>query len=368
VHVQHLVSPILRPTDVHTTVANGLGLGPGMHFNIRRSLSVAVTPPGLTPAKSLQTATTNTNDHSDRSAATEYPLLPAPATAKDVPSRPRRNSKSVQIRGGFRSYWAAFKKKVASGTPPSTPSLPDDSTSTASYIHKPQGSAPCEQDDHVDVVVVDRVWGEDPKWSAKSDSSSPLEDPRAEDKLGSTNTDPGSSEPDTGFWASSTILLFFRWRIWPLVWGFFWLRFADQEFEVHYVKETWFLRKRLALFSAVFFVINWLLPVILITRPVTLSDAIFYYGVSGPSGLDLYPSKSNARIGWPCDLSPPGFLGDLRLPSRSHFVLSDLPLFCRVVLASVPSGLHARFFTVHPSCSYILLGTCVDSGTRASHM
>ena len=291
VHVQLLVSSILFPADVHITVANGLGLGHGMRFNLRRSLSVAVIPSGLAPTKSLQTTTTNTNDHSDRSAATEYPLLPTPATAKDVPSRPRRNSKSVQIRGGFRSHWVAFKKKVTSGTPPSTSSSPDDSTGTVSYIHKSQESAPCGQDDHVDVVVVDRVWGEDPKWSTKSDSNSPLEDARAENKLGTTNTDPGSSEPDTGFWASSTVLFFFRWRIWPLIWGFFWLRFTDQVFEAHYVKETWFLRKRLALFSAVFFVINWLLPVILLTRPATLSDAIFYYGVGGPGGLDLYPAS-----------------------------------------------------------------------------
>ena len=262
-----------------------------MHFNLRRSLSVAVTPSGLTPAKSLQTTTTNTNDRSDRSAATEYPLLPTPATAKDVPSRPRRNSKSVQIRGGFRSHWAAFKKKVTSGTPPSTSSSPDDSTGTASYVHKPRGFAPCEQDDNVDVVVVDRVWGEDPKWSTKSDSNSPFEDPRVENKFGTTSTDLGSSEHDTGCWASSPVWFFFRWRIWPLILGFFRLRFSEEMFETHYAKETWFLRKRLALFSAVFFVINWLLPIILLTRPVTLSDAIFYYGVSGPGGLICTPAS-----------------------------------------------------------------------------
>ena len=340
-----------------------------MPFNLRRSLSVAATPSGPTPTKPLQTAVANTNDYSDLSTATEYPILPTPATAKSIPSRPRGNSKSVQIRGGFRSHWAAFRKKVASGTPPSTSSSsPDDSTGTSSYIQKPQGSVPCEQDDYVDVVVVDRVWGEDPKWSTKSDSNPPLEDARVENKLGSINTDSGSSDSGAGFWVSSPILFFFRWRIWPLIWGFFWLRFADQKFEAHYAKETWFLRKRLALFSAVFFVINWLLPVILITRPVTLADAIFYYGVGGPGGFNLYPSKSNVRIGWPCDLGPPRSLGNLRPPPRPLSLLSDLPLFRRVVLANVSSGLHARFFIVYSPCSYILVGTCVDSGTTISHM
>jgi len=253
-----------------------------MYLNLRRSLSVSVAPPGLTPEKTIQTATTNTNDRSGRSAATEFPLLPAPVTAKDVPLLPRRNSESVQINGGFKSRWAAFKKKVASGTAVSTSSSPDDSTGTPSYVRKPQGSTTCEQDGHVDVVVVDRVWGEDPKCPSKSDSNTPLEETRAENKL-STNTD--SSGTNTGFWAWCPVLFFLRWRIWPPIWGFFRLRFVDQNLEAHYVKETWFLRKRLALFSAAFFVINWLLPIILITRPVTLSDAIFYYGVGGSSRL-----------------------------------------------------------------------------------
>jgi osomolarity two-component system sensor histidine kinase SLN1 len=80
-------------------------------------------------------------------------------------------------------------------------------------------------------------------------------------------------------------LFFLRWRIWPSIWGFFRLQFMDRKYEEHYFKETWFLRKRLALFSAAYFVINWLLPVILLTRPATLADSIFYYGVSGPGSL-----------------------------------------------------------------------------------
>ncbi|KAF9653821.1 hypothetical protein BDM02DRAFT_3086441 [Thelephora ganbajun] len=253
-----------------------------MHFNLRRSLSVSAAPSSLTPAKYLQTATTNANDHSDHPVATESPLLPAPAVAKEVTPRSRRNSKSVQISGGWRAYCTAFKKRVTSGTAPSTPSSPDDSNRVASHIHEPQEPVACEQDGHVDVVVVDRMWGEDSGWSTKSDSNPPFEEIRAENKLGTTNTDPDSSETDSGFWASSPVLFFLRWRIWPPIWGFFRLRFVDHKFEAHYVKETWFLRKRLALFSAAFFVINWLLSVILITRPVTLPDAIFFYGV-GPA-------------------------------------------------------------------------------------
>jgi osomolarity two-component system sensor histidine kinase SLN1 len=141
----------------------------------------------------------------------------------------------------------------------------------------------------VDVVVVDRLWCEDLGRSAsKSDSN---EDSHAEKRSPVTNTDPDDPEADTGFWASLSVLSFLRWRIWLPVWGFFRLRFLDEKFETHYVKETWFLRKRLALFSALFFVINWLLPVILLSRPATPADATFYYGVGGNDGLIRTASK-----------------------------------------------------------------------------
>lgn len=260
-----------------------------MHFNLRFFRSSSAAPSSFTPTKSLQTTTPSANDHS---AATNFPLLPPPATAEDRQSRPRRNSKSVQISGGWRTYWAAFKKQIGSGTAPSSSTSPDDSIGTASYVHKPQGPPTGEQDGHVDVVVVDRLWGEGPRWSTKSDSN---EETHAENRGGTTNSGQNSSESDAGSWGLSPALLFLRWRIWPPILGFFRLRFADQKFEVHYVKETWFLRKRLALLSAMFFVINWLLPVILLSRPATLADVIFYYGVCGSGGLIRTTSNLTLR-------------------------------------------------------------------------
>ena len=171
----------------------------------------------------------------------------------------------------------ALWKQIATGTAPNS-STPDDSTGTVSSVHRPQGSATGEQDCPVDVVVVDRLWGEDLGRSTKSDTN----ETHPENRVGATNTDLNSSEVDTGFWTSLPILFFCRWRIWPSIWSFFRLRFTDEKFEALYVKETWFLRKRLALFSAAFFVVNWLLPAILVTRPATLADKIFYYGVGNP--------------------------------------------------------------------------------------
>ena len=256
-----------------------------MHFNFRRSLSASAAPPSRSaPTKPPQTTVSNTNARSDHSATKELPLLPAPATSKSRESRPRRNSKSVQITGGgWRTYWAAFKRQITTGTAHSSSSSPDESIVSASYVHKPQGSTTGEQDGQLDVVVVDRLWCEDQGRSAtKSDSN---EESHAEKRPPATNTDPDGPEADTGFWASLSVLSFLRWRIWLPVWNFFRLRFVDDKFEAHYVKETWFLRKRLALFSALFFVINWVLPVILLSRPATLADAIFYYCVGDIDGL-----------------------------------------------------------------------------------
>jgi len=339
-----------------------------MYSNLRRFLSISAAPSSSTRARSLQTATSNTNAHSDNSATTDFPLLPTPATAKDVSPRPRRDSKSVQIRGGLGTRWAALKKKVTSGTPPSTSSSPDNSTGTASYVHKPQVSAACERDGHLDVVVVDRVWGEDPKWSTKSDSNSPYEETRAEDRFGTTNTDPDTSETDPGFWASSPAWFFFRWRIWSPIWGFFRLRFPDQNIESHYVKETWFLRKRLALFSAAFFVINWLLPVILITRPVTLSDAIFYYGVGRHDGLvSTTPSLTLRQVG-PAISVPLVLLVIFDYPRDHSFLYQVYLLFAvwswpvyQVIYMHVPP-------IIYPSCSDTLVGICVGIGIGIGHM
>ena len=337
-----------------------------MHFNFRLSRSASAAPSSSLPAKSLQTTTSNANDHSDRSVTTDFPLLPPPATAKDRQSRPRRNSKSVQISGGWRVYWAAFKKQIGSGTAPSSSSSPDDSTGTASYIHKPQDPLTGEQDGHVDVVVVDRLWGEDPGWSTKSDSN---EETHAENRLGTTTSDPNTSEADTGFWGLSPVFLFLRWRIWPPIWGFFRLRFPDHKFEAHYVKETWFLRKRLALLSAAFFVINWLLPVILITRPVTLADAIFYYGVSGPSSLVIHaaPGLTLQQIG-PAISVPLVILVIFDYPRDHSFFYQTYLLFAvwswpmyQLVYMYVP-------LTITFSCSDDFVGTCVVIGTRTSRM
>ena len=69
--------------------------------------------------------------------------------------------------------------------------------------------------------------------------------------LGGTNTDRDSfAVRPEGFWGMSRVLIFLRWRLWPLALTFFWTRFLDEKSEMHYNKENWFLRKVCILVSS----------------------------------------------------------------------------------------------------------------------
>lgn len=58
---------------------------------------------------------------------------------------------------------------------------------------------------------------------------------------------------------------------------------------IHSRKETWCTSKSLALYSSLFFVVNWILIIALGFRPFTLSDKIIYYGIGMLSVFDFKP-------------------------------------------------------------------------------
>lgn len=235
---------------------------------------------------------TNTNDHTPPSATPIDPvLLPIPATTKLNPSAAslRRRDPLWSTRH-LRVHWSEFKKRLGTGTAPSTSSIHEDSTSGSNHGREP---VPGQPEDEVDEVVVDREWTEDTRrTTTKSESAHPFNDSR---HPGGTNTDRESFVVE-GFWARSTILIILRWRLWPAILGFFRPRFIDVKSEAQYTKESWFYRKRLALFSAVFFICNWITACVLVQQPVVTSDVIFYYVVRpNTSSYTLLPSHSPIR-------------------------------------------------------------------------
>ena len=167
-----------------------------------------------------------------------------------------------------------FKRRLGTGSAPSTSSAHGDGTDSSIYGQDP---APGQPEDEVDEVVVDREWAEDArKTTTQSESAHPFNDSR---QPGGTNTDRESFAVVEGFWARSTLLIILRWRLWPAILGFFRPRFMDAKSETQYSKESWFYRKRLAIFSALFFICNWITACVLIQKPVVTADVVFYYVV-----------------------------------------------------------------------------------------
>ena len=240
-----------------------------MYFALNKSRS-----PSASNSQTLQG--TNTNDHTPPSATPTDPvLLPIPVTAKLDPSAasPKRRG-PLRFTRNLSVHWAEFKKRLGTGTAPSTSSIHDESTTGSINGREP---APGQLEDEVDEVVIDREWTEDArKTTTKSESGHLFNGSR---QPGGTNTDHESFATVEGFWARSTILIVLRWRLWPAILGFFWPRFMDPKSEAQYNKESWFYRKRLAIVSALFFICNWLTACVLVQQPVVTSDVIFYYVV-----------------------------------------------------------------------------------------
>jgi len=257
-----------------------------MYFALNKSQS-----PPAPNSRTLQG--TNTHDHTPPSATPIDPaLLPIPVTTKHGPSAaPPRGRVPLWFTRSLRVHWIKFKKKLGTGTAPSTSSVHDESTTGS--IHGKE-SVPGQPEDEVDEVVIDREWTEDArKTTTKSESAHPFNDSR---QPGGTNTDHESFTVVEGFWAHSTILIILRWRLWPAILGFFRPRFMDIKSEAQYRKESWFYRKRLALFSALFFISNWITACVLVQTPVVTSDVIFYYVVRPitPSHTVLPPHIQNS--------------------------------------------------------------------------
>ncbi|RPD57164.1 hypothetical protein L227DRAFT_613780, partial [Lentinus tigrinus ALCF2SS1-6] len=229
--------------------------------------------------------------------------LPPPVSA-DASSAGRRSrtKKNARVSGGLRVHWDRFVRKLGSGTAPSTSSAFDDSVCESSgYPRSRIGQASQEPpDDRVDEVVVDREWSDEIKSSSITHSEhGGTPEKSGSNHLGGTNTDRDSFaiRPE-GFWGACRLLIFIRWRLWPMAYSFFCTRFIDEKSEMHYNKENWFLRKNLALWSSSFLVVNWAFGVGFVPRPLTLADKIFLYGLAPALSFAIPPM---VVYDWPRD-------------------------------------------------------------------
>ncbi|KAH8077880.1 hypothetical protein BXZ70DRAFT_1002843 [Cristinia sonorae] len=233
-------------------------------------------------------------------------LLPAPAVQSSIShGRNGKTRKSARINGSFRMRFDRLFRRLTAGTAPSTSSNIDESIGESSGYNRSRigniRQLPEDPDEPVDEVVVDREWSVEIKSSSvtHSEHGATPEKSGGSNHVGGTNTDHDSAIHHVGgFWGLCGPLIYIRWRIYPNIHSFFWSRFLDEKSEQHYKKETWFLRKNLAIWAASFYVLNWALGVALIPKPVVRSDEVFFYAVAPALTILVLPM---VMFDWPRD-------------------------------------------------------------------
>lgn len=145
----------------------------------------------------------------------------------------RRKRKSARI-NGLSVHWAKFKRRVGTGTAPSSSSLIGGSAAESSYTRRLERNAGLGDNDEVNEVVVDRIWSEEIKSSTthSEHGGSP------EKSGGSHPIQPSNSDHESlvqeGFWGLVTPLIYLRWRLWPAIVKIFIPRFVDKKDEQQY--------------------------------------------------------------------------------------------------------------------------------------
>ncbi|CCO28380.1 hypothetical protein BN14_02375 [Rhizoctonia solani AG-1 IB] len=223
--------------------------------------------------------------------------LPQPAIASPV-------RKTARFQTGLKVHWARFKSQLGTGSALSESAIEasagestEGSSNYRRYVEKSGGrntpAVGLADDGPVDEIVVDNqflVPGEksvtqpsevgDKQYSPDGHNS---HQHTAEPRLNSHGI-PASDSYFEGtansIWDKHPVLVALRYRILPFLWRFFNLAFHDPEAESHYLKERYYTKKRLAFFTSLFFVLNWVLALALLPRPLQTIDHVFYYAVA----------------------------------------------------------------------------------------
>ncbi|PPQ64353.1 hypothetical protein CVT24_008422 [Panaeolus cyanescens] len=314
--------------------------------------------------------------------------LPPPVLHK-VESR-KMKQKSARF-AGLNINWANFRRRIGTGTAPSSGSLMGESTTETTCMRKREYRV--EDGDHVDTVVVDRVWTEEIKTSVTHS-----------DHGGTPEKSGGSNPPlmgtdnvsDTDAHGESYPRNIFQWqRGWKLIMKLFSSRFADEASEEHYAQETWFYKKSLAFWASLWLIANWVLGCIFIPHnPIAFQDKIFYFAIAPVLSL---PVVFMIMYDWPRDrpyiyqifltvsiwcwsfyqvifiitcgyYSKVPKCGDRDFLATFYYntVLAFIPL-----VLNVPYSSHASFgtggFDVLPVCIYLYHTRPQDVGAKSVH-
>lgn len=160
--------------------------------------------------------------------------LPAPVVqARNASFSVRRKRKSARF-GGFAVHWARLKRRVGTGTTPSSScSIVGGGATESSYAHRMEAQSDGEE---VNEVVVDRVWSEEIKSSISHSDYVTSPEKSGCSHLNGPSTSDHDSLHREGFWNLSSTLVILRWRAWPAVVKFFSSSFADETSEQNYAQ------------------------------------------------------------------------------------------------------------------------------------
>jgi osomolarity two-component system sensor histidine kinase SLN1 len=170
--------------------------------------------------------------HTPMSSTAFDPSLPPPAVYSSAASSHRRNRKRTRF-ASLSVYWAHFKKRIGTGTAPSSSSIQGESSEN-NFSQKLETT---QTSDVVDEVVVDRMWTEEIKSSVSHSEHGGQEKSGGSNQLKEGNSDHDSIVYD-GCWSNNTVLIFIRWRVWPSILEIFNSRFIDPKAEAHYAQVT----------------------------------------------------------------------------------------------------------------------------------
>ncbi|KAF8555658.1 Tco5, signal transduction HAMP domain histidine kinase [Imleria badia] len=207
----------------------------------------------------------------------EFSQLPVPvALAGTQVSSRRRKTKTARF-AGIKAHLMRFIKRVGADSPSDSSAVSDSCFESNQTRQQTDDGV---EGDEVDEIVVDRDWTEDLRTSL--DQPSERGPTRSSDSIAQIGTSLGRDTfalPDDSYFFSAS-LWSLRWKAWPAIVKFFYVRFLDDRTEERFHKEHWFIKKPLVLWSSVFLVVNWVLGACTLASPITIFDKIWLWGLT----------------------------------------------------------------------------------------
>lgn len=139
------------------------------------------------------------------------------------------------------------------------------------------------ENENVDIVVVEKI-------SNDSQDGHETEGNGGDRVTTVAGSEQGSTRYGDGPAGSRNHLTFLLTDVWPHLRHFFLLSFQDPVKERHYQKESWFLSKRIAIWTSLYFYIAWILILALYPRPWSKFDDYAWPGIVGALVIPLLPA------------------------------------------------------------------------------